>query len=86
MAHGYHAARLEKDFPGWDVGQSQVGWYATRKHVLTGADMTAGLLHTVAADTRRGLRAALEAQAVVEERVNEAKRAAGPADFGSAYL
>lgn len=86
MALGYHANQIEKDHPGWCVGQSEVGWYAHRKVVITDADLVAGLLPRVAADTRRGLRAALEAQDAVEERVNEAKRASGSADFGSAYL
>lgn len=68
--------QLEEDFPGWKVARSEIGWSATRDHVLTQADMNAGLLHNVAADTEQGLRARLEAQARVEALVDAAKRAA----------
>lgn len=83
------ARQLEKDFPGWKVAKSEVAWSATRDHVLTGADMTAGLRHQLAADTSQGLRAALGAQKRVEALVNEAKRTLGPAASASwnpAYL
>lgn len=89
MVDGDSPRKIENDFPGWKVAKSEVAWSATRDHVLTGADMTAGLRHQLAADTPQGLRAALGAQKRVEALVNEAKRTLGPAASASwnpAYL
>jgi hypothetical protein len=66
---------LRNDFPGWNIWRSDVGaWYANRDHVLTGAEMYAGLYPTVAADTPGELRAALEKQRRTEAKIEEAKR------------
>lgn len=78
-ADGVITARLQDDFPNWDVSRSRNsagkpgGWSATRNHVLNGAEMGAGLLHQLQADTARDLRAALAEQARIEADVNKAK-------------
>jgi hypothetical protein len=93
---GIIARQLSEAFPGWNVWRSydDAGkprdWYANRDHVLTGAEMYAGLAHTLAADTALELRAVLERQVELDRQIDEAKRRARPRTekpaFGSAYM
>jgi hypothetical protein len=97
--HGdeFMSERLRVDFHGWKVWQTDspsMGrphyWFANRNHVLTGAEMVAGLHHTVAAKTALELREKLRHQAELERQIDEARRRAAERDktpdFGPAYL
>lgn len=72
--------QLRTDFPGWSFRRhhhedGRLGdLWATRNHVLTGAEMYAGLAHNLAAGTASEMRAALERQREIDAQVAEAKR------------
>ena len=65
-------ARLKADWPGWDIFRSRgdggdlAAWYAARWRVLSDEEMTAGLVHTLDADTAEELREALAEQHRIE--------------------
>lgn len=65
-------AELKADWPSWDIFRSRgdggepAAWYAARWRVLTDAEMNAGLVHTLDADTAEQLRQALAEQHRIE--------------------
>ncbi len=63
-----HAA-LSREFPGWALWLSGTGrWWASRKVELTAADVAAGCVPFLHADSPEGLAEQLRAQEVLGSR------------------
>ncbi|WP_051713360.1 hypothetical protein [Spirillospora albida] len=74
-------ARLGEEFAEWSLWVSDEGtYYATRRHLLSAAELWNGCAQTVHADTGDGLRDRLAEQREQERQalVQDARQAGGP--------